>query len=373
MYDYSGNWIYEVGMPAKSGVGGGIVAVLPGQFGLAVYSPRLDARGNSVRGIAVCEALSRDFGMHMLRVTRTTTSSVIRTTYTAAEVRSKLARDVQSSERLGQAGERILVMELTGELMFVSAEIVASTAVERMEGRDCLVVDLSRVAAIDRSAATLLAELMEALIERGQAVLVTGADRHYAFCQSVRSHFHGHSESPNLDYADVDRALEFAEDRLLQRLGVPPHETHHVALEQQPLCRGLVACELDLLRSLLEERSFGPGDPICREGDPADRVFFLHRGRVSVSLQLDTKHNRRLGAFAAGWVFGESAFFPGHRRTADITADGPVSLHCLDPEALTGSRDPRAGGLLNTLMANLAELNLDRLARANQEIRILTR
>ena len=373
MYDYSGNWIYEVGMPAKSGVGGGIVAVLPGQFGLAVYSPRLDARGNSVRGIAVCEALSRDFGMHMLRVTRTTTTSVIRTTYTAAEVRSKLARDVQSSERLGQAGERILVMELTGELMFVSAEIVASTAVERMEGRDCLVVDLSRVAAIDRSAATLLAELMEALIERGQAVLVTGADRHFAFCQSVRSHFHGHSESPNLDYADVDRALEFAEDRLLQRLGVSPHETHHVALEQQPLCRGLVACELDLLRSLLEERSFGPGDPICREGDPADRVFFLHRGRVSVSLQLDTKHNRRLGAFAAGWVFGESAFFPGHRRTADITADGPVSLHCLDPEALTGSRDPRAGGLLNTLMANLAELNLDRLARANQEIRILTR
>jgi CRP-like cAMP-binding protein len=204
-------------------------------------------------------------------------------------------------------------------------------------------------------------------------VLVTGADRHFAFCQSVLGHFHGRSETPNLDYADVDRALESAEDRLLQRLGVPPQETHQVPLEQQPLCRGLDSGELELLQSLLEEQTFGPGEPVCREGDPADRVYFLHRGRVSVSLRLDSKHNHRLGAFAAGWVFGESAFFPGHHRTADITADGPVSLYCLAPAVLTASSDWRVDGLRSRLLANLAEVNLDRLARANQEIRILTR
>jgi glutaminase len=49
LYDDSGIWLYEVGLPAKSGVGGGLIAVAPGRFGIAVFSPPLDAAGNSVR------------------------------------------------------------------------------------------------------------------------------------------------------------------------------------------------------------------------------------------------------------------------------------------------------------------------------------
>jgi glutaminase len=49
LYDDSGIWLYNVGLPAKSGVGGGIIAVAPGKFGIAAFSPPLDAAGNSVR------------------------------------------------------------------------------------------------------------------------------------------------------------------------------------------------------------------------------------------------------------------------------------------------------------------------------------
>lgn len=64
MYDYAGHWAYDVGIPAKSGVGGGIVGVVNRQLGIASYSPRLDAKGNSVRGVASFEMLAGDFGLH---------------------------------------------------------------------------------------------------------------------------------------------------------------------------------------------------------------------------------------------------------------------------------------------------------------------
>jgi glutaminase len=68
MYDYAGEWAYRVGLPAKSGVGGGICAVVPGRAGIGVFSPLLDSRGNSVRGIKVCEELSQRFGLHAFDV-----------------------------------------------------------------------------------------------------------------------------------------------------------------------------------------------------------------------------------------------------------------------------------------------------------------
>ena len=66
LYETSGDWLYEVGQPGKSGIGGGIVTVSPGKGGLGTYSPPLDAAGNSVRGQLVARHLSAGLGLDLL-------------------------------------------------------------------------------------------------------------------------------------------------------------------------------------------------------------------------------------------------------------------------------------------------------------------
>ncbi|MBW6398183.1 glutaminase A [Roseomonas sp. HJA6] len=65
LYEQSGDWLYEVGLPGKSGVAGGIVTIAPGKGGLAVFSPPLDGAGNSVRGQLVTRFLSERLGLNL--------------------------------------------------------------------------------------------------------------------------------------------------------------------------------------------------------------------------------------------------------------------------------------------------------------------
>ena len=80
MYDYAGEWIYRVGIPAKSGVGGGIVAALPSQFGLGTFSPLLDSHGNSVRGLKAVRATVGAFQPTCVSAVRPTCVPALRRT-----------------------------------------------------------------------------------------------------------------------------------------------------------------------------------------------------------------------------------------------------------------------------------------------------
>ena len=123
MYDAAGEWVASVGMAAKSGVGGGIVAVLPGQLALAVFSPRLDEHGNSVRGVQACRQLSQDLELHALHVTRAA-HGAIRDSYDIVEAPSSMQRPQADRDVLEVYGRHARIYEVHGDLLFAGAESV---------------------------------------------------------------------------------------------------------------------------------------------------------------------------------------------------------------------------------------------------------
>src|SRR5215813_477226 len=129
MYDYAGEWIYRVGIPAKSGVGGGILAALPARLGLGSYSPKLDKHGNSVRGIKVCEALSSHYDLHMLNRSDNARSSII-ADYNIEKSPSRRSRRPHEQNILAGHVRDVRIFELTGTLSlgnvdYVSRELAA--------------------------------------------------------------------------------------------------------------------------------------------------------------------------------------------------------------------------------------------------------
>src|SRR6266567_3705738 len=149
MYDYAGEWIYRVSIPAKSGVGGGILAALPARLGLGSYSPKLDKHGNSVRGIKVCEALSSHYDLHMLNRSDDARNSII-ADYNIGKNPSRRVRRPQEQEILAAHYRDVRVIELVGTLSFSNVDYVSRKLAAKSRPQ-FVIFDLRRVAAMTRA------------------------------------------------------------------------------------------------------------------------------------------------------------------------------------------------------------------------------
>ena len=170
MYDYTGEWTYRIGLPAKSGVSGGIIAVLPGQFGIGIFSPLLDYQGNSCRGIQVCEELSARFKLHMFGA-RTATGVCLRRSYRVSAVRSMRQRGSAEQAILDRKGEAICVYELQGSLFFGALEQVFRKLSVELPTLEYLILDVKRVTGIDECALTLVIQLNGWLVSQGKRLI----------------------------------------------------------------------------------------------------------------------------------------------------------------------------------------------------------
>ncbi|KAJ0355883.1 hypothetical protein COL154_001401 [Colletotrichum chrysophilum] len=128
MYDAAGDWVSRVGIPAKSGVAGGILGALPGQVGLAAFSPKLDGRGNSVRGVMICEQLSRDMGLHMMDASQVAGATV--RTSVATIVGGKRDPHHPNCQR------KVVIFSLRGAVRFAGSERLTRTLARELSEPD---------------------------------------------------------------------------------------------------------------------------------------------------------------------------------------------------------------------------------------------
>lgn len=368
MYNYAGQWAFEVGIPAKSGVSGGIIAVIPGQLGIGVYSPRLDQHGNSIRGVRVCREISDEFGLHVF-YNRTNVQSVIRREYRGSAVHSKRVRTPQEWEILRREGGRIAVVELQGALYFGSVEQLIRRMGDLADEADFVIVDFKRVQAADGAAAKLVQRMALSLAERHCRLALSHLWTDGPLSRLRRKVDAVAAEAGIAVIADTDRALEHFEDAILREAPGGHHEARF-ALSQLDILKGLKPEEYKLLETIVQPFHFKQGDVILRQGDPARLFFVIARGSVSISIAIDGERRKRIACFGPGVSFGEMALLDGGLRSASAIADETVICYGLSVERI---RELAADhpNIMITILGNLTRDFSERLRRANEEIRTL--
>ncbi|WP_180076717.1 glutaminase [Acinetobacter sp. YH12251] len=166
MYDAAGDWLTTVGIPAKSGVAGGIMGALPGQVGLAVFSPKLDTHGNSVRGVEIFERLSKDMGLHVMEGTPSA--------QTIVQSRYSCGRD-----------HSVMVYELRGVLQFTESEMLLRILEDEPVENNHIVLDLTNISLIHDVGVRMLFEGVDRLFADGRRVAVIDSEH---LLEQSRSH-----------------------------------------------------------------------------------------------------------------------------------------------------------------------------------------
>lgn len=286
--------------------------------------------------------------------------SCVKMEFTAAVLHSKLERTMEANAALKQAGGRVFGLGLQGFLFFGSAnQMVNRVRQQLLQPRQFVLIDFRHVQGLDGSTTQSFAKLAQ-VCEQGRTTLIlTGLAA--ALRAPVERAFAG--QAAPLEFADLDAALEWVEDRLL----AGGDEQRDGSLEVS-LAEYFDARELRALFTRTEMVELEAGALLFKKGDIGDCMYFIDQGQVSISLA--TAGGRvRLRTFSNATIVGEMALYSGQKRTADVVTDRPTRAYKLSMARLRmlEQEDPATALQLHNYVVRVLA---SRLAATNEAYRL---
>ncbi len=284
---------------------------------------------------------------------------------------SRKVRPAAEAAALRRHGSRIALLELDGALFFGTAEAAGDEIERAAAGADFVVLDFRRVADVDASGARALLRAVDQVRRAGGHLLLAGLAPADARTRTLHDMDLEGRLSQARFFADSDRALEHAEERLLAAVAPAAAAGGPLPLARTLLGEGLAADELAWLESQTVERRCERGEAVFRAGDPADSLFVSLQGRIEIRLPAragEPGAGRRMVSYAPGVAFGEIGLLEGGVRSADAVAEDEAIVLEL-PRAHYDQLAADRPALLAKLLARLGALLSSRVRALTDELR----
>ncbi len=231
---------------------------------------------------------------------------------------------------------QICIFELEGAIFFGTTDHLQSDIERLPDDIRYVILDFRLVTEIDASGARTLETIGHMAARRKMRILLSHLRENETHGRYLRTLGIATVVGSQHWFPDLDRALEWAEDRLLKqdRFADAPE----LAPQDMALFAGLDADEMTAITALLKRHELSDREAVFKEGDDGDHLYLIARGSVSIKISLaDQAHARRLATFVPGVFFGEMAMIEGQRRSADAFANGErVVLYSLSAGEFAG-------------------------------------
>lgn len=307
-------------------------------------------------------ALLAGLAVAMVDLLRASGAHAIRRMHLQGKLRSRHVRRAEVEQWLAPRMNTVAVFELQGIVSFGVAAMVVDQVRLHVTGHRCVIIDAARVPLWDETACQRIRALAMELEEQGVSCALSGL-RGWVARAMHDVHVH----------ADLDRALEWAEDQLLLSKDAP-HATSAATAMQTPDVLGALGASLsplarDALIQRIERQTYGPWETIIRQGETERSLLLVPHGSVTLSTQASPSTGMRLSVIGAGAMFGEMAFFNGMPRTAYAHAgEGGAQIGRLSWEDFQAWSQAYPTDALELVTA-MTRVEVRRLAETSQELR----
>ncbi|MGH8799358.1 MAG: SulP family inorganic anion transporter [Casimicrobiaceae bacterium] len=296
--------------------------------------------------------------------------SIVRRTYRGSAVRSRKSRTLPEMAVLERDGGGILIMELQGALFFGTAETLAGEIAAQMQrGTRHVILDLRRITEIDSTGGEILRQINADLLAQGADLVISVAQPSESAAILADSGVLD-AVTPDKVFRQVDRAIEWAEERVLDALGRDDAVDEESPVEHAGIFDGMTAKDAAVTTKHLDRVIFEKGRTVFGEGDAGKELFIIAKGTASAYLGEIGRADIRLATFAPGTVFGELAILDPGSRSASVVAENELVCYVLSEEKfnLLSEQAPRVA---IKLLANLGRALSRRLRQANRTIQQL--
>jgi SulP family sulfate permease len=300
--------------------------------------------------------------------------SIVRRKSYGNQTFSKKIRLHEEMRILEQRGDQAVIFELQGSLFFGTTDQLYTALEPEFKIRTYVILDMRRVQSVDVTAAHMLKQIKDMLNERKGFLIFSRLPQNLPSGQDMQQYFDQvglvHADSQVSVFGDLDEAVEWVEDRIIERAAMHRENAKPLEPHEIDLFKGLEEEMLVALEACMEKRSIKAGARIFTRGESGDELFLIGCGDVRIMLPLNDRQGIHLSTFDRGNFFGEMAFLDGAPRSADAIAFTDVDLFVLPRKNFDKLADQHKMVAIK-LLEGLARALAARLRYANAAMRAL--